>query len=88
MHQTDRPGPGESVYLGVGAAAYKEVTRVLKGRVPPGYVQPLAYHPDVRRRVAEMSVDLEAAPVDDISLGLAERYAGADAGGARCDVSR
>jgi len=24
-------------------------------------VQPLAYHPDVRRRVAEMSVDLEAA---------------------------
>jgi alkylation response protein AidB-like acyl-CoA dehydrogenase len=50
-----------AVYLGVGAAAYKEVTRVLKGRVPPGYVQPLAYHPDVRRRVAEMSVDLEAA---------------------------
>jgi alkylation response protein AidB-like acyl-CoA dehydrogenase len=49
------------VYLGVGAAAYKEVTRVLKGRIPPGYVQPLAYHPDVRRRVAEMSVDLEAA---------------------------
>jgi alkylation response protein AidB-like acyl-CoA dehydrogenase len=50
-----------AVYLGVGAAAYKEVVRVLKGRVPPGYVQPLAYHPDVRRRVAEMSVDLEAA---------------------------
>jgi alkylation response protein AidB-like acyl-CoA dehydrogenase len=45
----------------VGAAAYKQVTRVLKERVPPGYVQPLAYHPDVRRRVAEMSVDLEAA---------------------------
>jgi alkylation response protein AidB-like acyl-CoA dehydrogenase len=50
-----------AVYLGVGAAAYKEVVRVLKGRIPPGYVQPLAYHPDVRRRVAEMSVDLEAA---------------------------
>jgi alkylation response protein AidB-like acyl-CoA dehydrogenase len=50
-----------AVYLGVGAAAYKEVTRVLRGRIPPGYVQPLAYHPDVRRRVAEMSVDLEAA---------------------------
>jgi len=49
------------VYLGVGLAAYKEVTRVLKQRIPPGYVQPLAYHPDVRRRVAEMSVDLEAA---------------------------
>jgi alkylation response protein AidB-like acyl-CoA dehydrogenase len=50
-----------AVYLGVGAAAYKEVVKVLKGRIPPGYVQPLAYHPDVRRRVAEMSVDLEAA---------------------------
>jgi len=50
-----------AVYLGVGVAAYKEVTSVLKKRVPPGYVQPLAYHPDVRRRVAEMGVDLEAA---------------------------
>ncbi len=34
---------------------------MLKERVPRGYAQPLAYHPDVRRRVAEMSVDLEAA---------------------------
>jgi len=50
-----------AVYLGVGVATFKEVTRVLKERIPPGYVQPLAYHPDVRRRVAEMSVDLEAA---------------------------
>jgi alkylation response protein AidB-like acyl-CoA dehydrogenase len=50
-----------AVYLGVGVAAYKEVIQVLKERVPRGYAQPLAYHPDVRRRVAEMSVDLEAA---------------------------
>jgi alkylation response protein AidB-like acyl-CoA dehydrogenase len=50
-----------AVYLGVGVAAYKEVIRVLKDRVPRGYSQPLAYHPDVRRRVAEMSADLEAA---------------------------
>jgi alkylation response protein AidB-like acyl-CoA dehydrogenase len=50
-----------AVYLGVGAAAHRELISVLKGRIPPGYVQPLAYHPDVRRRVAEMSVDLEAA---------------------------
>ncbi len=50
-----------AVYLGVGVAAYKEVIKVLKERVPRGYSQPLAYHPDVRRRVAEMSVDLEAA---------------------------
>jgi alkylation response protein AidB-like acyl-CoA dehydrogenase len=50
-----------AVYLGVGVAAYKEVIKVLKERVPRGYAQPLAYHPDVRRRVAEMSADLEAA---------------------------
>jgi alkylation response protein AidB-like acyl-CoA dehydrogenase len=50
-----------AVYLGVAVATYKEVVRVLKERVPRGYTQPLAYHPDVRRRVAEMSVDLEAA---------------------------
>ena len=30
-------------------------------RQPPGYAQSLAYHPDVRRQVAKMSVDLEAA---------------------------
>jgi alkylation response protein AidB-like acyl-CoA dehydrogenase len=34
---------------------------MLKQRMPPGYTQALAYHPDVRRQVAEMSVDLEAA---------------------------
>ena len=50
-----------AVYLGVGVAAYREITAGLKERVPRGYAQPLAYHPDVRRRVAEMSVDLEAA---------------------------
>ncbi|MBI3303538.1 MAG: acyl-CoA/acyl-ACP dehydrogenase [Deltaproteobacteria bacterium] len=50
-----------AVYLGVGVAAYKEVIKVLKDRIPRGYSQPLAYHPDVRRRVAEMSADLEAA---------------------------
>jgi alkylation response protein AidB-like acyl-CoA dehydrogenase len=50
-----------AVYLGVGVATYKEAVRVLKERVPRGYTQPLAYHPDVRRHVAEMSVDLEAA---------------------------
>ena len=33
----------------------------MKGRTPPGFTQSLAYHPDVRRQVGEMSVDLEAA---------------------------
>jgi len=49
------------VYLGVAAAAYKEVVKVLKDRKPPGYTQSLAYHPDARRKVAEMAVDIEAA---------------------------
>src|SRR5262247_2856948 len=49
------------VYLGVGVAAYRVIVETVKGRTPPGFTQPLAYHPDVRRQVAEMSVDLEAA---------------------------
>jgi hypothetical protein len=33
----------------------------MHARQPEGYAQPLAYHSDVRRHVAEMSADLEAA---------------------------
>lgn len=49
------------VYLGVGVAAYRAISEIVKGRTPPGFIQSLAYHPDVRRQVGEMSVDLEAA---------------------------
>jgi alkylation response protein AidB-like acyl-CoA dehydrogenase len=49
------------VYLGVAQAAFDELRRVVHGRQPEGYSQPLAYHPDVRRHIAEMSADLEAA---------------------------
>jgi alkylation response protein AidB-like acyl-CoA dehydrogenase len=49
------------VYLGVGAAAYYWACETLKKRVPRGFAQPLSYHPDIRRRVAEMNADLEAA---------------------------
>jgi len=49
------------VYLGIGVAAYRAIVEIVKGRTPPGFSQPLAYHPDVRRHVAEMSVDLDAA---------------------------
>ena len=49
------------VYLGVAQAAYDELRRVVAGRKPEGYAQPLACHPDVRRQVAEMSAELEAA---------------------------
>ena len=49
------------VYLGIGVAAYRAIIDNMKRRTPPGFSQPLAYHPDVRRHVAEMSADLEAA---------------------------
>jgi alkylation response protein AidB-like acyl-CoA dehydrogenase len=54
-------GSYTAVYLGVAQAAYDEVRRVVMARQPEGYAQPLAYHPDVRRHVAVMSADLEAA---------------------------
>jgi alkylation response protein AidB-like acyl-CoA dehydrogenase len=49
------------VYLGIAVAAYRAIVETVKARTPPGFTQSLAYHPDVRRQVAEMSVDLEAA---------------------------
>jgi alkylation response protein AidB-like acyl-CoA dehydrogenase len=49
------------VYLGVAQGAYDELKRVVSTRKPEGYAQPLAYHPEVRRQVAEMSADIEAA---------------------------
>jgi alkylation response protein AidB-like acyl-CoA dehydrogenase len=54
-------GSYTAVYLGVAGAAYEELLAVVKGRQPPGYAQPLAYHPDVRRQVAMLSAELEAA---------------------------
>ena len=50
-----------AVYLGVAAATYHELVKVVSERQPQGYTQPLAYHPDVRRHVAQLSADLEAA---------------------------
>ncbi|HTZ35647.1 MAG TPA: acyl-CoA dehydrogenase family protein [Stellaceae bacterium] len=49
------------VYLGVAQAAYDELRRVAASRRPEGYAQPLACHPDIRRAVATMSADIEAA---------------------------
>jgi len=49
------------VYLGVAQAAYDELRRVVAARKVEGYSQPLAYHPEVRRQVAEMSAEIEAA---------------------------
>ncbi len=54
-------GSYTAVYLGVAVAAYNELRKVMHARQPQGYVQSLAYHPDVRRHIAELSADLEAA---------------------------
>jgi alkylation response protein AidB-like acyl-CoA dehydrogenase len=54
-------GSYTAVYLGLAVAAYDEIRRVVTARQPQGFAQPLAYHPDVRRHVAGMSVALEAA---------------------------
>jgi alkylation response protein AidB-like acyl-CoA dehydrogenase len=54
-------GSYTAVYLGVAVAAYNEMRKVMHARRPQGFAQSLAYHPDVRRHIAELSVDLEAA---------------------------
>jgi len=53
--------PYTAVYLGVGVAALNAAIKHVTDRRLKGYRQPLAYHPDVRRRVAMMSAQLEAA---------------------------
>jgi alkylation response protein AidB-like acyl-CoA dehydrogenase len=50
-----------AVYIGIAAAAYRYACETLTQRVPRGFAQPLSYHPHIRTRIAEMSVDLEAA---------------------------
>jgi alkylation response protein AidB-like acyl-CoA dehydrogenase len=54
-------GSYTAVYLGIAVAAYDELRRTVHARKPQGYAQPLACHPDVRRHIAELSADLEAA---------------------------
>jgi alkylation response protein AidB-like acyl-CoA dehydrogenase len=54
-------GSYTAVYLGVAVAAYTALRETVHERQPARYARPLAYHPDVRRHVAEMSADLEAA---------------------------
>jgi alkylation response protein AidB-like acyl-CoA dehydrogenase len=54
-------GSYTAVYLGLAGAAYDELRAVVTARRPEGYAQSLAWHPDVRRHIAELSVELEAA---------------------------
>ncbi len=68
-----------AVYLGVAGAAYDELLKVVKERRPEGYEQALAYHPDVRRHVAEMSAELQAARLITYhSAWLSEREGATD----------
>jgi len=54
-------GSYTAVYLGVAVAAYNEIRRLMHDRKAAGYSQSLAYHPDVRRHIAQMSADIDAA---------------------------
>ena len=53
--------PYTAVYLGIGVGAFRSVIAAVKDRVPKGFSQPVAYLPEIRRRVAVMSAQLEAA---------------------------
>jgi alkylation response protein AidB-like acyl-CoA dehydrogenase len=53
--------PYTAVYLGIGFGALRAAVATVKERVPRGYSQPLAYLPEIRRRVAITSAELEAA---------------------------
>ena len=53
--------PYTAVYMGLGLATLVAVKEVVGARQPKGYSQPLAYHPDIRRRIGVMSSELESA---------------------------
>ena len=53
--------PYTAVYFGVGVAALNAAKETVWRRRPRGFSQPLAYHPDVRRRIALASSQLDAA---------------------------
>ena len=53
--------PYTAVYLGLGLATLAAIKEVVSARTPKGYEQSLAYHPDIRRRIAVISAELESA---------------------------
>jgi alkylation response protein AidB-like acyl-CoA dehydrogenase len=54
-------GAYTSVYLGVGVGILNYARKHLATRVAKGCTQPMGYHPDIRRRVADMAAELDAA---------------------------
>ena len=53
--------PYTAVYLGIGLAALQASIDSVTQRQPRGYQQSFAYHPDIRRRIAIMTAQLDAA---------------------------
>jgi alkylation response protein AidB-like acyl-CoA dehydrogenase len=53
--------PYTAVYLGVAVGALEAAKRAVHQRRPRGYRQSLAYHPDVRRRIAQAAAQIDAA---------------------------
>ena len=64
-------GSYTAVYLGVAVAAYDELRRAMHARQPTGHAQSLAYHPDVRRHVAEIERRSGSGAADHLSFRLA-----------------
>lgn len=54
-------GAYTNVYLGVGVAILNQMKALSSKRAVKGFAQPMSFHPDVRRRVAEVAADLDAA---------------------------
>lgn len=54
-------GAYTNVYLGVGVAILEKMKELSGQRMAKGYAQPMSYHPDIRRRVAEVAAELDAA---------------------------
>jgi alkylation response protein AidB-like acyl-CoA dehydrogenase len=50
-----------AVYLGVGMGILNYASEFLKRKVPKGYAQPQAYHPESRQRIGVMASELNAA---------------------------
>jgi len=53
--------PYTAVYLGVAVGALEAAKQAVHRRLPRGYQQSLAYHPDIRRRIAQAAAQIDAA---------------------------
>src|SRR5215469_719991 len=52
--------PYTAVYLGVAVGALEAAKQAVHRRLPRGYQQSLAYHPDIRRRIAQAAAQIDA----------------------------